>query len=231
MQNIENIIFSWNMNQKEALAYRIGWFFIEKSRKLIPDYFNVKYPKKGDPRDSILFRTCYKLVRETQGKLENDEYEKYVYAQIFILKNIKDKKDIHSLIDPSCLVGDKAWSRWKVYLKKEKIALSSVNQRDQDSNNNISLDYLKSDLFRTKRYLNKKFDNFSKEILRSIIKNKEIKEMLSRNFVSPYFLVLSPWVLLDKEIDISYLNLSNYSKYRSEKMINIFKEIFPEQFT
>ena len=77
----------YNMDDLEAKACNLSAMWLEQSRKTFPDYRHSTM-RKGDPRKSLIFKIAYKLARETQGILENNEYPLYIRAQLEVLKYI-----------------------------------------------------------------------------------------------------------------------------------------------
>ena len=47
---------------------------------------------------------------------DHNEYKLYVLAQLHVLK-LQRAGDVHALIGPHILVGDKAWKRWRLWKK------------------------------------------------------------------------------------------------------------------
>lgn len=232
MQNVNTTIFQWKMTSEEALAYRLGLIFIQKCHELLPDYVHTKYPKKGDPRKSFLFKICYKLQKETKGIIDPEDYERYIHAQLYILKRIEDSKGIHALISPSCLVGDGAWKRWKVFEKQFNKAKKQIEVTELEAGEG-SIDHCRLDLIRTRKFLDKRFpEGHTIQDIEQLFATGEIDSLVGRKFISPYFVILSPWTLLNKKIDLSVIriDLEPYKKLRSVKMLTIFRAIFPEHF-
>src|SRR5579885_1638384 len=95
-------IFEYNMNAEETLAYKLGLLWMAISDKLMPDYkYATRYPKKGDPRKSSLFKYCWKLSRETKGLIDVKDYKLYIAAQIHMLMAI-EIGNTHPNIGPWC---------------------------------------------------------------------------------------------------------------------------------
>lgn len=113
MKDLEPIM-KYRMDPTESKAYKIALMWQEECRREIPGEPYAKISPKSDPRKSTLFKYCFKLARETSGIIPEADLCLYVRAQIQVLKGIKDG-DVHALIEPHCLVGDKAWRRWKVW--------------------------------------------------------------------------------------------------------------------
>jgi hypothetical protein len=75
------------MTELESRAYKLTLLWLDLEPKSVSWNTNMqKWRAKGDPRKSLIFKQCYKLVRETQGILEERDYPLYVRAQLEILK-------------------------------------------------------------------------------------------------------------------------------------------------
>lgn len=187
------VILRFGMTDLEAKAYKISLLWEKIVKKEFPDYQNVKLRKKGDPRKSVLFKYCYKLARETQGILEDKEYKFYILAQLRILRSIKNG-DVHALIGPQCLVGDKAWVRWKIW-KKEYLKKANCALTDTEVGVLTPESVIKSDLLATKKFFIEIYNgvpNFD-NIQRNIYDRMMIK-WVTLGKVSPYYILLSPFV-------------------------------------
>ena len=115
--NPDEIISKYEMDKNEAFAYKLSLLWYKLSRKVLPDYNHTRYHENGDPRKSQAFKFCYKLYRERMGIIPDNEYSLYIRAQLDVLKHLM-KNNYSVLVDPSCLVGDKAWVRWKMWKSK-----------------------------------------------------------------------------------------------------------------
>ena len=109
-------IDKYNMDEMEANACRLAVMWLDQSRKTFPDYRHSKM-RKGDPRKSLIFKICYKLARESNGIIEKNEYSLYIRAQLDVLKYVNEG-NLTPLIDAGCLVGEKAWRRWRLWKKR-----------------------------------------------------------------------------------------------------------------
>jgi hypothetical protein len=185
---IEELILQYKMNKEEALALRLADIYITLSRKYFPDYKHATLPKKGDPRKCILFKYCWKMMTDTEGKLKPTEYRNYIQAQMSILKNIRVKEG-HPYIDPNCLVGDKAWGRWAVWHKYftevKKTAEVKVEALQADFSKEI-----KQALDDTHYALTVRLGELTKE--KVLAEMPTILRWVRMNVVSPFFIALSP---------------------------------------
>ena len=210
------------MNEMEAKAYKIALIWQDECRKEIPDEQFVKLKKNSDPRKSTLFKYCYKLARETKGVLQDNEISMYVRAQIQILKSIREE-NVHALIEPHCLVGEKAWKRWKLWKYKFKKKLNRVLTSDDIG---VSASYSKviSELNSDFDFLNKiqcvTFDTFK-------IKKDEIEKYFYTGQLSFYYAVLSPWI--NKTVNIDF-DKTYYRSCLNPKIEEFFREKFSHEY-
>lgn len=185
-------IIEYKMNDLEAKAYKIGLLWTYLVTKAFPNYkHSPGYPKKKDPRNSLLFKYCYKLLRETQGLIAEGEYKLYLKAQIDILKAI-DINGIHPHISPQCLVGDKAWVRWKIW-KKKFDNVTKVSTKEDVGLNAISIENIKKELKQTKDFLFGRFEGQPEE-QQIMMAARDIERWIGIGKISPYYAVLSPWI-------------------------------------
>jgi hypothetical protein len=220
MDFLEPIIL-YKMDEKQSLAYKIGLLWLVLSRKKFPEYIHTKtYPKKGDPRKCSLFKYCYKLVKETQGLIPDDEYKLYIKAQLDILRAI-NQGDV--LVEPVCLSGDKAWVRWKLWKKK----FDKLNQSTTASAAGVAQDPIHEiiiNLKRTRAFLEGKFGNYGEEQIMMAV--RDMKRWLVLGKITPYYALLSPWAkkhLKDPGVDLGL--------YRVTVEVEVeFKKIFANEF-
>ncbi len=195
MSNIMNAflepIITYQMDPLQASAYKIGLLWIFISKKKFPDYkHHTGYPKKGDPRKSLLFKHCYKLIRETQGLISFDEYNLYIKAQLDILKSI-DVNGSHPLISPNCISGDKAWIRWKMWKRK----YDKLNQNTTAAEAGVAIDPIHEiivDLKRARAFLEGRLGEGYKEE-QVMMAARDMTRWLSIGKLTPYYIILSPW--------------------------------------
>jgi hypothetical protein len=184
-------ISTFKMDDLQAKAYKVVHLWLSISREVFPNYSHGKgLPKRGDPRKSMLFKFAYKLVRETQGVIPDNEYSLYIRAQLDILRAIRIG-DCHPFIGPIILCGDKAWIRWKVWKKKlkshtESSTLEEVGLSATDENKVID------ELVQTKKYLEGKFSGTYQEHHIMMAKH-DMERWVALEKVSPFYALLSPW--------------------------------------
>lgn len=201
------LILHYRMNEMEAKAWKIACVYLEKERKMFPNYQHYRVPK-GDPRKSELFRYCHTLVRKTQGKLLDQDYKLYVHAQLDILRNIT-KGDGHPRISPSCLVGDKAWRRWLLWKSRYDLY---VENRDMPKGADVhTIERIKKSLHKTKLFLIAWFDRYDPEDVKQSLEDKTFFHWYRSGSVCGYFVYLSPivkeWVQKNK-IDLKSMNIN-----------------------
>lgn len=222
-------ILDYEMDELEGKAYKIALMWIDRSRKIFPNYQHTGM-KRGDPRKSLIFKVCYKLVRETQGILEDKEYSLYVRAQLDVLRHINVGKE-HPLIDANCLVGDKAWKRWKLWKRK----YDSVSQRPTEVSSVTAPGTAKAidALERTKEFIAKTLgaepgiDKYQESYI-----NNNIFRWINLGKISPYYLCMSPHIAaIMQEADWKKLNfdLQVYRNCITEEVKRRFHELFPHE--
>jgi hypothetical protein len=229
MTNQETVITHWSMTDEEAKTYRIACIWNTQVPRIFPDLVAYsKLPKKGDPRKSYLFKFCWKLMRETRGLLQEDDYKHYVIANLQILKVHEAHVDVNSLC------GDKAWYRWLVWkrhfaIKSQQMAgdrLLEEKQVDKKFFKEIGL---------TKKFLFEKCDGSpTLEKLQLFFAGPKIKVWVGSQKISPYYLILSPWVakIIDKSViyDKFQLDPEIYVQKLDETARKHFRTEFAHEF-
>lgn len=205
------------MNEDEALALKTAVLWEILVKKEFPNYEHIKLKRKGDPRKSSLFKYCYKLVKETKGYLKTTEYKSYMLAQINILKNIKSG-DVHALIHPQCLVGTKAWKRWKLW----KFKIQQQENKSVTQETEIPLHQLKIALENTKDFFLRNFKKIpDKKDIDFWHRNGLLKKYLIQGKISPYYIAMSPHCTFDKT-DYKL----GIEEVTSKEAIDLFNKIF-----
>jgi len=221
-------IIEYDMSELEAKAYKVNLLWLDKSRKMFPDYRHATM-KKGDPRKSLIFKICYKLVRETQGVLADDEYHLYVRAQLDVLRHINSARST-PLIDPNCLVGEKAWKRWKLWKRRyDALSQRPVDKEIQESPQAI-LKALEG-IERTKEFFVKAFaGDLSFQKFQEAHLNKNIFRWINLQKISPYYLAISPFIqniLTPEDREKMNFDVKVYLPCINHVVKNKFKELFP----
>jgi hypothetical protein len=222
MNDLEPIL-KFKMNEMEAKAFKIALIWEQECRRELADEQFVKLKKNADPRKSTLFKYCYKLARETNGIIEEPEIPLYVRAQIQILKSIKEGQ-VHALVEPHCLVGEKAWKRWKLwkykFRKKLNKSLNSEELGILSKESKVIAELKKSYDFLKKRSC-LQFEEF-------LNNKKSIMVWLSNGELSHFYASVSPWV---KKVfaDLSELNFDD--KYYRASITPEVEKFFREKFS
>jgi hypothetical protein len=219
-------ILEYEMNQIEAKAFKLALIWEELAKEYSLKE-SGKLPIKGDPRKSNLFKYCNKLLRETKGLILDDQYRWYIKSQFDILKNLK-KEGIHANISPSCLVGDKAWKRWKVWLSK----FNSISKVDFDADIIVLESKIISKLNKTKEFLVKQFKkepNF--EDIKNAFSNRTILRWVTLGKICGYYMILSPFIkkCLDGK-KFENFDLEIYKLSITPKIEEYFKNLFSYEY-
>lgn len=220
----------YGMDKLESTAYKVCIIWIEKSRKFFPDYDHTRL-RSGDPRKSLMFKVCYKLVRETQGLLEEEDFPLYVRAQLDILKNISLTSNKHPLIEPNCLVGEKAWKRWKLWKKKYD---SVVSEKGFATKVKASSQKVLDALEKTKEFIFKNIGpNPTIEKFQESVINRNLFRWISFGKISPYYLCLSPYfekLVSEEEIKKINFDLDIYRVCIDDDVKTVFRKKFDYEF-
>lgn len=222
-------ILEYGMNHQEALAFKIGLIWEDLTSKYFPGV-RCGSLGKGDPRKSSLFKHCYKLARETKGLIPVDQYEYYVQAQLDLLRSIQNREKFCVNISPSCLIGKKAWARWKVWLKQykslEKVHIVEITALESK---------IEAKFKKTREFLLKQFNKYpSVDDLRRAIKSRTFARWVTLGVVCGHYAVLSPKVreaLDGRDFEKEFLfDLSIYKTQITERLEELFKVVFPEEY-
>ena len=233
MWDLEDIL-RYEMNSEEAKSYKIALLWMELAKHEFPDYKHTTLRKKGDPRKSILFKYCYKLVQETKGLIPDAEYRLYILAQLQILKYLALTKE-HALIDPVILTGEKSWKRWKVwrakYAQKKRETVTLIEAATVVAPNTKVANDLKS----TKKFLAEKFKQVPTfEQIEQALKDHTMVRWVTIDRVSPYYILLSPWVsrCLDGRtfIEVFLFDLNVYESSITPQVRDLFRQEFNYEY-
>lgn len=227
-----NAIIEYKLNELEAKAYKLSLVWRDLSFKMFPDYNHTKI-RSGDPRKSMPFKLCYKLIRETQGIIPDHEYPLYVRAQLDVLKYMSQGK-ILPLIDPNCLVGDKAWKRWKLW--KKKYDQKVTKPYDSESFSKApgiakALDGLE----KTKEFIVKNMGPTPDiEKYKQAYDNKNLLRWINLSKISPYYLVVSPFIqriLTQDDYDKLNFDPKIYKDCIDDTVLEKFNKLFGYEST
>jgi len=226
MKELEPII-KYRMDSMEAKAYKIALMWEDECQRELRGESFVRLKRNSDPRKSSLFKYCFKLARETSGIIRDQEIQLYVRAQIQILKSIK-QDNVHALVEPHCLVGDKAWRRWKLWKwrfdKKMGAPLNSEEISIRTSETKIKSELEASLSFLKEMGCVSEFNKISS-------RREDIRRWLKNGELSCFYAVLSPWAkrcfgdLSSLEFDHVYFRASV-----TPKIEQFFRESFAHEF-
>lgn len=219
---------TWKPNSElEVLAYKLYTIWNERSRKMFPNYRHPKI-KEGDPRKTTTFKTCYKTVRETEGLLEEKDFDLYVRAQLDIISHLSGNQP---LLTPNCLAGDKAWKRWKLWKSKfDKASKKPIEKFEISQSGVIKAIH---GIVETKKFIVKNIGE--KPSLEDYSSCKKLFFNWA-NFgkISPYYLAISPYVQkIFTEEDFSKLNFDPkfYQNCINDEVRKKFTELFAYELT
>lgn len=224
MTNVLNTIVQYQLSPREAAAYKLAVLFDHMARKMFPHYrFGI--PGRGDPRKSVLFKHCWKMLGEVGGKIPPDQYRLFVYAQLAIFKAYVNEPT-PPVIAPHCLNGVKAWNRWLVFKKQydQQAAQAVAPQAKVEVN---TADRVVQDLTRTKKFL----------VGRNVgqaLEDGSLRRWVALKQVSPYYVWLSPAVdrfVRDRQTSIPDLFGLGMNVYRggiTDNARNYFAQEFRE---
>lgn len=214
------------MDAPESKAYKIALMWEEECAREIPGESYARINRNSDPRKSSLFKYCYKLAREMSGIIPDPDIQLYVRAQIQTLKAIREG-DIHALIEPHCLVGEKAWRRWKLWKWRRDRRIASPPNSDQMQ--------IRTPEGKIKAELSSTYDFMSRNDLLDFEALAERRESLRRwvlgGEMSSFYVVLSPWMesLFPREeelpVDRTYCRASV-----TPGTERFFRELFSHEF-
>ena len=180
-------ILKYSMDDTEAKAFKIGLMWQEECSKHLPKEQHERFRPGKDPRKTSLFKHCYKIAKELKGLVPDSDLQLYVRAQIQVLKSIREG-EIHALITPHCLVGERAWKRWKVWKRIYDSCLSK-NPTADEIGIMIKESMVRGDLIRTLSFIQSK-GLVDEEKYKS--SKQDLARWASTGEISPFYIVLSP---------------------------------------
>lgn len=180
----------YDLSPMETLAYQCCIVYLTLAYKIFPNYRHAKFPSTGDVRKSALFKHCYKMCKNLEGKIKKEFYPYFIKAQMDIFKTIFKTTGVCPIITPSIISGSKSFKRWLVW-KNKYDAIKVI--KSENTTVNAERQLLINEFAKTKLFMqseNEIFDNFE-----SFLKNKEkvIKFVILKK-LSPYYVAISPWV-------------------------------------
>jgi hypothetical protein len=223
---INNIIVKYKItDEQEKRALKLYYYWMTYRKKIFPDMLHGKFNENKDPRNSLIFKYCYKLQRETSTTLEEKDYENYIRAQLIVLKHFSKKYDTEISIDANVITGEKAWKRWKSFRARLRITKNnSVNEYISFP----SLEKVTIEFNKTKNFL---LENMS-EINEENIENNINNIIIWFNFrkISPYFIVFNKKINSIYTIeDIKKIFKIDPLLYK-ERFSDIIKEVYENVF-
>ncbi len=233
-RNVLEDIAKFDLNPKEAAAYKVAAIYDHLLKKMFPNYRHICGLGK-DPRTSLIFRHAWKVIEEHGHEMTGkDDYKVYVMAQLKVFKTYLDRGE-PVLINPNCLSGDGAWARFKLYEKRyeQSKAFQTVEAANIQINSD---DRVVKELKKTKDYFYLKFNRHnSEDIIKSLDDRSLLRWVIMKN-VSGYYPHMSPLVkcwLSNKNLTISdYFgySLNVYSKGVTSENEIVFKEFFEYEY-
>jgi len=225
MKELEPII-RYRMDSAESKAYKIALMWEDECRRELPGESWVRLKKNSDPRKSLLFKYCFKLAREIKGIIPDPEIQMYIKAQIQVLKSIKHG-DVHALVEPGCLVGDKAWRRWKFwkYRYNKKIGMipssGEMNIRTPEGK-------IKVEIASALDFLMKMGCTDFKELA---ARKDDFRRWHRSGEISSFYVVMSPWVrrIFDDPSNLDFDHLY-YRASMTPAAEEYFREAFRHEF-
>jgi hypothetical protein len=224
-------IFTYKMDELQAKAFKLCLVWEKLVRQEFPGERHAGLRKTGDPRKSMLFQCCYKLVRETKGLIPDKEYRLYILAQLHILK-LQTDGQVHALIGPQILVSNNAWKRWKVWKKHYDKQL--IRHRTVEEINNLEKSSrIAAELERTKEFLTKEGVVTLEKVKESFVDGSMVR-WITTGKVSPYYAILSPLIsqaLAGKTLEeVCMFDLSVYHPSISDSVKEMFRNEFPHEY-
>lgn len=236
----QEVVNQYKMDDMEGLAYRCCLLWIEYVEKyfpnenlrrtgisIIPKYLSEN---KGDPRKSLVFKYCFKFVRESQNIIPPEQFHLFIRAQLDILRHVNTGKG-YPEISPNCLVGDKAWKRWKLW--KRKYDAISAKPSEVPEAIGPGVQKALAGLERTKEFLAKTLGaSPGLDKYREAYLNNNLFRWANFGKISPYYLVISPHIAaVMKPDDLKRLNFDPtlYKSCITDEVMRKFKEMFPHE--
>ena len=108
-------------------------------------------------------------------------------AQIQVLKSIREGK-VHALITPHCLVGERAWKRWKLWKRVYEASLSK-NPTSEEIGIVIKESMIRGEFARTLSFIDSKG---LKDEDKYMSCRQDLERWASTGEISPFYMVLSP---------------------------------------
>lgn len=216
-------------SQEETLAYALVCWWIDLRNKIFPDYRHQSIGgRKGDIRNTYLFKNIMKFVREKKDKFKGLQYVLYMRAQLEVLKKIQNDGN-PVVVEPNCLHGDQSYKRWLVWKKMVAVKnnTSKISYTVVDSN-------VEHEFQKTLNVINKILGD-EKTISNFVSKRDEILKNVILKRISPLYICVSNWVCqLESELREDLKDLANVKKYDGydlTKAKKTYASLFPWEFS
>jgi hypothetical protein len=219
-------ILHYKMSDEEAKAYKIATLWIDLARRAFPRYQHTGMPLRRDPRKSLLFKYAYKLARETKGIIPDDEYCLYIQAQLDILKIMTTGKD-GPRVEINCLVGDKAWNRWKLWKKHYDKKAKFVSVEGSGGVFNDAAAVLR-ELMNARVHLEARFNGTPSE-QEYEVRKADVTRWIGIGRITPYYALLSPWAKKYVNFKELSLDLGVFQKDVTPEIEAQFRLLFPHE--
>ena len=219
-------ILQYRMNEMEAKAYKISLMWEQITKQELPDYRHERVGSKGDPRKTSLFRYCYKLVTETKEQIPDNQYKLYVLAQIQMMK-VLSNGNMHALVTPAILVGEKAWVRWQIWKNKFERFCKNRQQSEQEKENKF---HVVAAIRGSHNFLLDKLGKVNEVTISQAIDDKRLLRWVNTEKISPYYILLCPHIQkrLNGDQSICNFDLDVYKSSITNEIEEEFKKIREE---
>jgi hypothetical protein len=233
---INFIINKFNIVEKQEIrALYLYYYWIKNRIAVFPNMVHGKFSRKKDPRNTGAYKYCYKAQREFKDTLEEKHYELYVKAQLLVLRFISEKYKNNLLVEPTCLVGEKAWKRWKSfkykYDKLKNFSTKTVEIKPNLLKVRYELISTKDFLLSKLNYISSMHQDFSAEPF--VLSENNLIRWFNLRKISPYFVILNNDLnkrYEHKELsDLLKTDLLLYRQMINDKIKELYESIFKEK--
>jgi hypothetical protein len=139
--------------------------------------------------------------------------------------------DIHALVDPGILHGEKAWKRWMLWKKQYDKAMERPETAKEKGVDKANPSIVRFDLADTRKFLIGKLgENYTKKDLIPLVQDRSIVGWTTLGKISPYYLVLSPFLADVLRPEDFSIDLKIYKEQSSTELETVFREMFPNEF-
>jgi hypothetical protein len=196
----------YNLNPLETLAYQCCVVYLTLAYKVFPNYRHCKIPKTGNIKKSSLFKHCYKMCVNLEGKIKKEYYPLFIKAQFDIFNTIYKATGLCPIIAPSIISGKKSFNRWLVWRNRyESIKVIKTENTTVNAERQLLInEFLKTLKFmHSNSYAFENFNTFNENY-------KDVFKFVILKKISPYYIALSPWIeKLPEKIREEIYNISN----------------------